>query len=70
MEDVLEFFEKESEKCQSLAQLEIRYRELYFEVRDWSDNDEERLELLRTRLDEAFEKRYAKLQSEHGRSKT
>jgi hypothetical protein len=70
MEDVLEFFEKESGKCQSLTQLEIRYRQLYCEMREWADNDEERLELLRTRLDEAFEKRYAKLQSEHSRSKT
>jgi hypothetical protein len=70
MEDVLEFFQKESEKCQSLTQLEIRYRELYYEMRDWADSDEERLELLRTRLDEAFEKRHAKLQSEHDASKT
>ncbi|MGB9023189.1 MAG: hypothetical protein WCC94_07120 [Candidatus Bathyarchaeia archaeon] len=70
MEDVLELFEKESEKCQTLSQVEARYCELYYEMRDWADSDEERLELLRTRLDEAFEKRYAKLQSEHDASKT
>jgi hypothetical protein len=70
MEDVLEFFQKESEKCQSLTQLEIRYRELYYEMRDWADSDEERLELLRTRLEEAFAQRYAKLQSERNEAKT
>jgi hypothetical protein len=65
----LEFCE-EFEKCQSLTQLEIRYRKLYYKTRDWADNDEERLELLRTRLDEAFEKRHAELQFEHDGVKT
>jgi hypothetical protein len=69
MEDVQEFFERESEKCQTLAQLETRYRELYYEARDWADNDEERLELLRTRLEETFAQRYAKLQSERNEAK-
>jgi len=66
MQDVLEFFDKEFGKCQTLSELQARYCELYDETRDWADNDQERLELLRTRLEEAFEPRYMQLQSEQG----
>jgi hypothetical protein len=66
----MQLFEEEAAKCQSLRELDIRYRELYCEMRQWADADEERLELLRTRLNEAFEKRHAELQSEQSGSKT
>jgi hypothetical protein len=66
MEDVLEFFEKEFRKCQTILQVEARYCELYYEMREWADGDQERLELLRTRLEEAFAARYTKLQFEDG----
>ena len=66
MKDLLEFFEKESKKCRTLPELEARYCELYYEMREWADGDQERLELLRTRLEEAFAARYTKLQFEDG----
>jgi len=70
MEYAEEFFEKEFDKCQTIPQVEARYCELYYEMRDWADNDEELLDLLRSRLDDVFAVRYAKLLSECDEVKT